>query len=589
MSRAPTLALLVGSVLLSGCVADLRRFALADPLWEDTDRQHVPKEPAQYYSGLLADGADQMFFRPIADFWAFHRPGESVNVNALDEVVNSAWFQNRIGLFRLSPEEVARAACGNTPTLSMDTGPWVVTAAKPNGANPGFFIKAGDGHSYLLKFDGPLQPGRATSADVIGSKLYWAAGYHTPCNEIVHFDPKHITIAEGATAEDAFGEDQPIRREDVDRVLAMALRRKDGLLRASASRFVPGRPIGPFRYEGLRSDDPNDAIPHEDRRELRAARVFGAWINHFDSREQNTMDVWVKDGEREYIRHYYLDWGDSLGGRWPLDGISRRLGHSYYLDWGHVLGDLLTLGFWPRPWNEVTLNQFEIFGYFDAENFEPRAWKGGYPNPAFERLTDRDALWAARILSNIDEARIRAVVKTAEFTDPRHEAFMVEVLLARRQKILEAYLRSENSLSNFRVVRRGHTADPRAQSVCFEDLALLHGVTSLDTVFYKMRFRAGARLDQELGWLQFTPDPEHPHRSCILLPLGYRRPSELAKPGAPDDDPLRYGVLDIFVHQEAKVTPTSHVELHFYDLGPDRGFRLVGIDRPPHTVLPDLY
>ena len=240
-----SLPLLASLTLLLSCGGEVRRFGAADPMWEDRDQNHTTQRPESFYSGLLADGADQMLFRPISYIWSFPRPGEAANVNAIDEIPNSAWFTNRIGMHELTPERVARGACGDTPTLTTDTGPWEVSAAKPNGANPGFFIKAGDGHRYLLKFDGPQQPTRATGSDVIGSKIFWAAGYFTPCNEVVHFDPKHLRIAEDATAETIFGEDRPITQADVDKVLAKALRSKDGLLRASPRASCPVAPSGP--------------------------------------------------------------------------------------------------------------------------------------------------------------------------------------------------------------------------------------------------------------------------------------------------------------------------------------------------------
>lgn len=585
-SRAP-LGVLLACCLLAACSGTPRRYPLAPPLWVDADRNPVPKKPGDYYSGLLADGADQMALRPLGELFAFHLPGESTNVNAVDEVPNSSWFINRLGLFDISPERAARAACGNAPPLDPKRGPWVVSGAKPNGANPGFFIKTPQGR-YLLKFDSALQPQRATAADVIGSKIYWAAGYHTPCNQIVYFRRSVLKIGAKATTEDKYGKKHKATDKDIDKVLAAAFRTKDGVLRASASKFVKGRPLGPFRYEGTRSDDPNDVIDHRDRRELRANRVLSAWLNHFDAREQNSLDVWTKEEGRGFIRHYYIDWGDCLGSRWPLDGISRRLGYSYYFDAKHVAVDLITLGLMPRPWNRAKISaEAEIFGYFGTRDFDPDAWRGGYAGPAFERMTFRDALWMVRIIARFTDAHLRAIVRAGHLDDPRAEAYLVRTLAARRDIILRHYLTRWPSLAHFRLVRRKQGLPE--QSLCFDDLATKHRVIDRKKVVYKLRFYGGKKIDQELGWLQFSPDRDHPGRSCVLLPIGDKRPADLAPAGAPDNHPLRYGVLKIFIQQKPAIPPTSSIWLHLYDLGPQRGYRLVGIDRRPKPVMPDLY
>ena len=197
-------------------------------------------------------------------------------------------------------------------------------------------------------------------------------------------------------------------------------------------------------------------------------------------------------------------------------------------------------------------------------------------------------MWMVRIISRFSDAHVRAIVKAGQFSNPSDEAYAISTLIKRRDKILKEYLTRHAPLDRFRLVRRKKGKDKQAQSLCFEDLATKHRLVRPRGVLYKFRFMAGEALDRELGWLQFQPDRDHPHRSCVLLPIGDKRPADLAGAGARDDHPLRYGVLQIFVHQRPTLPPTSNMEVHFYDLGPDRGYRLVGIRRLPEMLMPDL-
>ena len=75
----------------------------------------------------------------------------------------------------------------------------------------------------------------------------------------------------------------------------MVPKSKDSLHRATASRAIPGTGLGPYRYFGRRSDDPNDFVPHEHRRDLRGLAFVSAWIGHDDSRAINTYDALIEE------------------------------------------------------------------------------------------------------------------------------------------------------------------------------------------------------------------------------------------------------------------------------------------------------
>lgn len=470
-TSAATVAVVLAALVASACnTQSVRRFSVDKPvLWHDTDAQPFKPMPQEYWSGLVWDGADQILFVPMSEYLSIDVRGEAVNVNAMDEVPNSSWWENRIGVREMSPEELARGSCRG-PGIDP-AGPWVVKGAKPNGANPGFQIKAADGRSYLLKFDGIHQHSRATTADTLGSRLWYAAGFHAPCNEVLFFDRKILSIDPDARSEDAEGNKIPMTEADLDKIFAKALRLDDGRYRASASLFLAGRPLGPFTYQSKRSDDPNDVIDHQDRRELRGNRVISAWMNHFDAREQNTLDMWVKTGEdgSGFVRHHMIDFGDCLGSMWPFDGISRRLGPSGYFNVEHVIVDLFTLGMIQRPWELLELGPTgAIYGYFESKQFSPEDWEAGYPNPSFRRMTERDAAWMARIIANIGEPELRAMLDVTKIDDRKLYDYLIETLMARREKILERWL---SKLSPLRWPRVARTDDGHAE-LCANDAGL---------------------------------------------------------------------------------------------------------------------
>jgi hypothetical protein len=539
---------------------------------QDEDMRPFTPAPEEYYSPFMWDGADQMVFRPLSRFFAVDPAGEAINVNALDEAPDSSFFQNRIGARPMTPEQLALGACAQEPPLDT-AAPIMIGGAKPDGANPGFIVKDAGGRRYLLKFDGLLQPERATGADVVGSILYHAAGYHAPCNRIVFFDRRVLHIETDATSEDDEGDERPLRKADIDEVLSKAVRLPDGRYRASASLFLPGRPLGPFRYEGTRDDDPNDVVAHEDRRELRGGYVIAAWLNHFDAREQNTLDVWMEEtkGGRGHVRHYYIDFGDCFGSLWDWDGISRRLGPSGYFKLDHIVRDIVTLGMVERPWERAGYGPsgavFAYYGRFDE--FDPDAWFPGYPNPAFTRRSERDAAWMARILARIGRDHLRAAVAEAKFSNPLHESELLRILEGRRARILRRFLSRVSPLAAPIVE---HASATGTSALCLDDLATASGTVSRRARAY----RGSAYPDGDTGKaLALQPRAEPVDRVCVPLP---------AIGGATQQKPA-YLIVDVRGIVRGRDEQEAPARVHLYDFGNGR-YLVVGLERPDSTEPP---
>ncbi len=368
-------------------------------------------------------------------------------INTVDEVPDSAWYTNRHASRRMTADELKRGPGNSTPPAP---GRWRVVAAKNEGVTPGFRIRDAAGNQYLLKFDPLTNPEMASAADVITSKFFYALGYNVPENYIVYFDRSRIAVDDGAILKDGTGRRRRIRAIDIDDMLAKAPRRPDGTYRALASRLVAGKPVGPFRYRGTRSDDPNDLVPHEHRRDLRALRTFCAWLGHDDSKALNTLDVVATEDGVPFLKHYLIDFGASLGSA-SFMANSPRDGNVYLFDWKSSAAQFFTLGLYAPAWQRAHYPKIPAVGRFEYEVFDPQRWVPDYPNAAFRNENPADRLWAARKIMAFTEADIRALVSTGEYTDPAAGEWVVRCLVERRRKIVNAYLRGMGAWDGFAV------------------------------------------------------------------------------------------------------------------------------------------
>jgi hypothetical protein len=392
----------------------------------------------------------------------FGHPGDdqsirALNVNTLDEVPDSSWFTNRIGQRPMSVSEIVR---GPDITERLEIGEWLVTAGKgPAGFQPGFrAVDANDRRPieqrtlYQLELDTERFPDLATGAEMIGTAIYHAIGYNVVDVYLVDVDPAKVRVSPGARVRDASGV-RALTQRDVEEIFRLGARNADGTYRMTAGRFVEGRPMGNFTHFGTRPDDPNDIYPHEHRRELRANRVFAAWINHDDSRALNTLDMLVTRNGKSFLKHYMFDFGAILGS----SGDRRASGFEYMFEKNSTLASLFTLGLWVPSWQfaRYSADLYPHVGLVEADRFDPEGWKPAYPNRAFKNMRPDDAFWAARIVAQFSDEALRAIVGKAQFRDERASEYIISVLARRRDKVIRTWLNSVNPLVNFQLTEDG--------------------------------------------------------------------------------------------------------------------------------------
>jgi len=448
------------ALILLACPALAQRFYPDDPLQAEPNPRRVEdaasRDLSDYYDFIVN---------------LFATPGEQVSkvgpipaqaVNTLGEPMEGAWYTQRHYYNRMSLGELQRGAgTGNPPA----DGIWTITAAKSDGITPGFMIEDRNGDVFVVKFDPLDYPELATGADMISSRIFHAAGYHVPEYYIIHFDEDRIRLGDNVELRDELGQSRKMTRRDVIELLINAPRDEDGQWRGLASRYLSGKPLGPFRYYGTRSDDPNDVVPHEHRRDLRGLSVLCAWVNHDDSRAINTLDMLVEDGGIPYVKHHLIDFGSTLGSASNAPNTPRN-GSEYMFDLGTSLKQFFTLGIWIPEWAKKKYPGIRSVGAFESKVFDPGGWVPEYPNPAFSNRLPDDGFWGAKQVMEFTDEDIRAIVQVAEYSDPRAEPYVADTLIERRDKIGRYFFSQVLPLDRFRI---------EDGELAFDDLAVKHG------------------------------------------------------------------------------------------------------------------
>jgi hypothetical protein len=540
-----TTALCAGA-FLSGTAAftSPQRFRVDDPLRVEPETQDA-SGVTPWTIDLFIDLAVNLFGSPGDDATGV-RAG---SVNTIDEVPDSSWFTNRIHARTVSIDEAVR---GPRTGPGPAAGIWTVVASKEAGVAPGFTIRDEAGETWFISFDARGYPEAASGAILVANGIFWTLGYWQTETFLISIRPEDVIIGDTAMVTPPSRRVRRMRRDDLEALWQRAHRSADGTFRGVAARRLAGQPLGGFRYHGTRPDDPNDIIPHEHRRELRALKVFGAWTNLVDMKAGNTLDVLVPVEGRRIVRHYLQDVGSTFG--------TGALGPREYDEgWEHLYeGELLwkrlvSFGLVIRPWQTADYAESVGVGRFEGMVFDPATWKPRVPTAALRHARSDDLFWAARRVMAFTDDLIRALVHTGGFSDPDAERHLATVLMQRRDKIGAAYLIAVHPLVNFALSAGGRLS--------FDNAAVAAGVAVEPRGGYRIRWE---RFDNATG--AFAPLGD----SAIEMDREVDAPAPL--PEAPD----------AFVSVTVSAVQPPHEEwtpVRAYFRRTAGGWALVGIDR----------
>ncbi|MEO8704443.1 MAG: hypothetical protein ABI867_30600 [Kofleriaceae bacterium] len=487
------------------------RFANAPPVTVVDDRRNVPEAPEPRKTALLLYMFDGNFYRRITRAMEVPAPRRALGVNSMDDVPDSTWFTNRIGVRNMAPAEIKKgpADLGSPEQFK----PWTIKNTKVGGQSTGLVMKDSRGNEFVLKFDKKGYPEAETATDAIVGRLLWAFGYNVPEDNVVYCTREDLILTEKSVIKLPFGKPKKLTKEVLDELLTKVEIEKDGRMRAIASRVLKGTWLGGHRNEGTRDDDLNDRIPHELRRDLRGTYAVYGWLAHGDVKEHNWLDMWVADPERpkhHYVKHYLIDFGKALGVM-AVGHRDMRDDHVYRIDWSEMGANLFTFGLRKRSWEDRSAPKLRGLGLYDIDSYKIVDWRPNTPAYTPFHTSDRfDNYWASKILIRFTREQLAAAVDAGRLTEPRAKEYLLKALIERQRMTARHYFERVAPLEKF-AMSEG--------ALCFDDLALEYKLGSIVGTRYTISVYdvEGRELAAPRT---ITPEQSHTCLGAVPMPRG---------------------------------------------------------------------
>ncbi len=192
-------------------------------------------------------------------------PGKALDVNALDEVVDSSWWSKRDTNNMLDGYR----------TIGPPAMPLTTLTDAPVSHRPGARrVRDKNGAFWEVLPDPADRQGLYSTAGVVASRLLFALGYRVP-------------------------ESYPVELAGKRWGLAVA--------------WPAGTDLGPTPPSSTRFDDPNDTISRKDRRSLRSLPRALAWLGKSDLDVGDLRDGYIGESPRGYVLHFVTGLAGALG------------------------------------------------------------------------------------------------------------------------------------------------------------------------------------------------------------------------------------------------------------------------------------